>query len=86
MCGSRIKIGPSDVLVPRLRGSKARLLPTAFVVKLAEAKITVEAPFRWFKETGQEVGAPQDHNVELLPEKYRAYRETFARDVPFNYN
>ena len=40
----------------------------------------------YFKETGQEVGAHRDNNVELLPEEYRAYRGRFARDVTFNYN
>ena len=40
----------------------------------------------WFKQTGQEVGAPPKHQVDLLPEEYRAYRRRFARDVTFDYD
>ena len=40
----------------------------------------------WSKETGQEVGAPRDIDVELLPEEYHAYRGRFPRDVTFDYN
>ena len=39
----------------------------------------------WFKQTGQDVGAPPDNEVELLPEEYRAYRRRFARDITFDY-
>ena len=53
---------------------------------LPQSRQDTEAPFMWFKETGQEVGAPRDNNVELLPEEYRAYRGRFARDITFDYN
>ena len=53
---------------------------------LQQSRQDTEAPFMWFKETGQEVGAPRDNNVELLPEEYRAYRGRFARDITFDYN
>jgi len=43
-------------------------------------------PFMWFKQTGQEVGAPPDNNVELLPEEYNAYRRRFSREVTFDYD
>ena len=45
---------------------------------LPQSRQDTEAPFMWFKETGQEVGAPRDNNVELLPEEYRAYRGRFG--------
>ena len=51
-----------------------------------QARRDTEVPFMWFKRTGQEVGAPPDHQVELLPEEYRAYRRRFARDVTFDYD
>ena len=45
-----------------------------------------EAPFMWFKRTGQEVGAPPDHRVELLPDDFKEYRRRFARGVYANYD
>jgi len=53
---------------------------------LPQSRQDTEAPVIWFKETGQEVGAPRDNNVELLPEEYRAYRGRFDRDTTFDYN
>ena len=53
---------------------------------LAQSRRDTEGPFMWFKQTGQEVGAPPDNEVELLPEEYRAYRKRFSRDVTFNYD
>ena len=40
----------------------------------------------WFKRTGQEVGAPPDHRVELLPDDFKEYRRRFARGVYANYD
>ncbi len=51
-----------------------------------QARRDTRVPFMWFKQTGQEVGAPPEHQVELLPEEYRAYRRRFARDVTFDYD
>ena len=51
-----------------------------------QARRDTEAPFMWFKQTGQEVGAPPENQVELLPEDYRAYRSRFSRDVTFDYD
>ena len=51
-----------------------------------QARQDTRVPFMWFKETGQEVGAPPDHQVELLPEEFAAYRRRFARDVAFDYD
>jgi len=51
-----------------------------------QARQDTRVPFTWFKETGQEVGAPPDHQVELLPEEFGAYRRRFARDVTFDYD
>ena len=62
----------------------ARAMYTASSV--AKSRQDTKAPFMWFKQTGQEVGAPRDNNVELLPDEYQAYRERFARDVTFDYD
>lgn len=51
-----------------------------------QARRDTETPFMWFKQTGQEVGAPPDHRVELLPEEYKAYRGRFSRDTTFDYD
>ena len=53
---------------------------------LEQARRDTEAPFMWFKRTGQEVGAPPDHRVELLPEDFKEYRRRFARGVYANYD
>src|ERR687886_468238 len=39
-----------------------------------QARRDTEAPFMWFKRTGQEVGSSPDHRVELLPENFRESR------------
>lgn len=39
-----------------------------------------------FQRTGQEVGAPPDHRVELLPDDFKEYRRRFARGVCANYD
>ena len=51
-----------------------------------QARRDTHDPFLWFKQTGNEVGSPPDHNVELLPEEFSAYRRRFARDVSFDYD
>jgi len=51
-----------------------------------QARSDTEVPFMWFKQTGQDVGAPPENRVELLPEEYQAYRSRFSRDVSFNYD
>ena len=43
-----------------------------------EARRETEAPFMWFKRTGQEVSTPPDHRVELLPEDFKEYRRRYA--------
>ena len=53
---------------------------------VSQSRQDTQAPFMWFKQTGQEVGAPPNNEVELLPEEYRAYRRRFARDVTFDYD
>ena len=62
----------------------ARAMYTA--PNVAKSREDTEVPFMWFKETGQEVGAPRDNDVRLLPEEYQAYRGRFTRDVKFDYN
>lgn len=51
-----------------------------------QARRDTEAPFMWFKQTGQEVAAPPDRRVELLPEEYKEYRRRFVGGVTANYN
>jgi alkanesulfonate monooxygenase SsuD/methylene tetrahydromethanopterin reductase-like flavin-dependent oxidoreductase (luciferase family) len=51
-----------------------------------QARQDTEAPFMWFKRTGQEVGAPPDHRVELLPDDFKEYRRRFARGVYASYD
>jgi alkanesulfonate monooxygenase SsuD/methylene tetrahydromethanopterin reductase-like flavin-dependent oxidoreductase (luciferase family) len=50
-----------------------------------QARQDTEAPFMWFKRTGQEVSAPPDHRVELLPDDFKEYRRRFARGVYADY-
>jgi alkanesulfonate monooxygenase SsuD/methylene tetrahydromethanopterin reductase-like flavin-dependent oxidoreductase (luciferase family) len=40
----------------------------------------------WFKQTGQEVAAPPDQRVELLPEDFKEYRRRFASGASANYD
>jgi alkanesulfonate monooxygenase SsuD/methylene tetrahydromethanopterin reductase-like flavin-dependent oxidoreductase (luciferase family) len=50
-----------------------------------QARRDAEVPFRWFKQTGQEVSAPPDRGAELLPENFRAYRRRFTAAASFSY-
>ncbi len=50
-----------------------------------QAQREAEAPFMWFKQTGQEVSAPPGHRVGLLPEEYSAYRSRYSPDARFDY-
>ncbi len=45
---------------------------------LEQARRDTEAPFMWFKRTGQEVSTPPDHRVELLPDDFKEYRRRYA--------
>lgn len=51
-----------------------------------QARRDTHDPFMWFKQTGQEVGAPPENQVDLLPEQFDSYRRRFSRDVGFNYD
>ncbi len=51
----------------------------------AEARSVAEEPFMWFKRTGQEVSAPPEHRVELLPDEFAAYRRRYSPDVQFDF-
>ena len=51
-----------------------------------QARREAEVPFMWFKHTGQEVSAPPDQRVELLPEEYASYRSRYAPDARFDYS
>jgi alkanesulfonate monooxygenase SsuD/methylene tetrahydromethanopterin reductase-like flavin-dependent oxidoreductase (luciferase family) len=51
-----------------------------------KARRDTEAPFMWFKRTGQEVGAPPENRTELLPDEFSSYRRRFSRDTEFDYD
>ena len=51
-----------------------------------QARRDTQGPFMWFKQTGIEVGAPPDRNVELLPDEFHAYRRRFSRNTGFDYD
>jgi alkanesulfonate monooxygenase SsuD/methylene tetrahydromethanopterin reductase-like flavin-dependent oxidoreductase (luciferase family) len=55
-------------------------------LNVSQSRNDTEVPFMWFKQTGQDVGAPPDNEVELLPEEYQAYRSRFAKDITLDYN
>jgi len=50
------------------------------------AREDTKAPFMWFKQTGQEVGAPPENRTELLPDEFSSYRRRFSRDSGFDYD
>ena len=50
------------------------------------AREDTKAPFMWFKQTGQEVGAPPENRTDLLPEEFSSYRRRFSRDSGFDYD
>ena len=50
-----------------------------------KARREAELPFMWFKDTGQEVSAPPDQRVDLLPEEFAAYRSRYSPDAKFDY-
>ena len=62
----------------------ARAMYTAATVE--QTRRDTHDPLVWFKQTGNEVGSPPDHKVNLLPEEFSAYRGWFARDVSFDYD
>ena len=62
----------------------ARAMYAAATTELARRE--AEVPFMWFKQTGQEVSAPPDLQVDLLPEEYAAYRSRYSPDARFDYN
>ena len=44
-----------------------------------------EVPFMWFKQTGNEVGAPPEKRGELLPENFSEYRKRFSTTASLDY-
>lgn len=50
-----------------------------------QARREAEAPFMWFKMTADEVSAPPDRRIDLLPENFENYRRRFAAEACFNY-
>ena len=62
----------------------ARAMYTA--PSMAQARRDTEAPFMWFKETGQEVSAPPDQRDELLPEDFKDYRRRFVPGASVSYD
>jgi alkanesulfonate monooxygenase SsuD/methylene tetrahydromethanopterin reductase-like flavin-dependent oxidoreductase (luciferase family) len=68
---------PSGVVVAR---------PMYTAATEEQARRDTHAPFMWFKTTGQEVGAPPENQVDLLPEQFASYRRRFSRDADFDYD
>jgi alkanesulfonate monooxygenase SsuD/methylene tetrahydromethanopterin reductase-like flavin-dependent oxidoreductase (luciferase family) len=62
----------------------ARAMYTA--PSLEQARRDTEGPFMWFKRTGQEVSAPPDHRVELLPEDFKEYRRRYSPGASASYD
>jgi alkanesulfonate monooxygenase SsuD/methylene tetrahydromethanopterin reductase-like flavin-dependent oxidoreductase (luciferase family) len=62
----------------------ARAMYTA--PSLEQARRDTEGPFMWFKRTGQEVSAPPDHRVELLPEDFKEYRRRYSPGASGSYD
>jgi alkanesulfonate monooxygenase SsuD/methylene tetrahydromethanopterin reductase-like flavin-dependent oxidoreductase (luciferase family) len=50
-----------------------------------QARREAEAPFMWFKMTADEVSAPPDRRIDLLPANFENYRRRFATEARFNY-
>ncbi len=50
-----------------------------------QARRDAEVPFMWFKKTADEVSAPPERRVDLLPENFESYRRRFATEATFNY-
>ena len=77
-----------------LAEAKADYTPQRVVVARAmyaapsteQARRDAEIPFMWFKQTGQEVSAPPDQRLDLLPDEYAAYRSRYSPDAQFDYN
>ena len=42
-------------------------------------------PFMWFKETGNEVGAPPERRGELLPDNFAEYRRRFSAESSLDF-
>ena len=51
-----------------------------------QARMDTEAPFMWFKRTGQEVSSPPEHRVELLPEDFKEYRRRYTQGAYADYD
>ena len=50
-----------------------------------QAQRQAQEPFMWFKHTGQEVSAPPNRRVELLPEEFADYRRRYAPELRFDF-
>jgi alkanesulfonate monooxygenase SsuD/methylene tetrahydromethanopterin reductase-like flavin-dependent oxidoreductase (luciferase family) len=50
-----------------------------------QARRDAEAPFMWFKRTADDVSAPPQRRLDLLPENFARYRRRFATEATFNY-
>jgi alkanesulfonate monooxygenase SsuD/methylene tetrahydromethanopterin reductase-like flavin-dependent oxidoreductase (luciferase family) len=51
-----------------------------------QARRDAEAPFMWFKRTADEVSAPPQRRIDLLPDNFEHYRRRFATEAAFNYS
>jgi alkanesulfonate monooxygenase SsuD/methylene tetrahydromethanopterin reductase-like flavin-dependent oxidoreductase (luciferase family) len=65
------------------RVTVARAMYTA--PKPEQVRSDAEVPFMWFKQTGNEVGAPPERRGELLPDNFAEYRRRFSAEARFDY-
>ncbi len=66
--------------------SRVKVARAMYTAPTAEqARQDAEAPFLWFKKTADEVSAPPERRLDLLPTNFANYRQRFATEATFNY-
>jgi alkanesulfonate monooxygenase SsuD/methylene tetrahydromethanopterin reductase-like flavin-dependent oxidoreductase (luciferase family) len=66
--------------------SRVKVARAMYTAPTAEqARQDAEAPFLWFKKTADEVSAPPERRLDLLPANFATYRRRFATEPTFNY-
>ena len=68
--------GNGDDAPGRVTVARAMYTASNFEQVVADARV----PFMWFKETGNEVGAPPERRGELLPDNFAEYRRRFSAE------
>ena len=76
-------LAEAEALYSPQRVVVARAMYTATTTE--QARREAEMPFTWFRQTGQEVSAPPDQRVDLLPADFAAYRSRYLPGARFDY-